>query len=403
MRHSTNAPRGRSAGPGYVEIKAVTWNKDSHGLFDYENAYYDMKKFQIIQPTALYRHNNEIHARQREGMEIENQQGSEFLLMVSKLRNGPDQYYIDITGGDGQGTNSRRPSYLIVRSLKCTDGRNQRGYQLQTGDIMKLGRIEYKVFEIRTSQGCFSIQNSNDDYDFHNRQIFDADACTVSEQKKDKGEMILCKYCLMENVAETTDELSNLMLYICDCCEGVHYHCLKVWMQYKIISKATQNVTSYQWKKLDCEICLRQWPKRIKFKNTIHELITLNRPAGPYLILEKPSSDANTPSTMNIIAPSDNTPVKMGRGHQCDMRISDISVSRIHTHIKFENDRFLVFDNDSKFGTLILLNKDYPVKSDKAAIQIGRTVFTFVMKSTTPEVGQGVQNANQFVGPSAGV
>ncbi len=28
-----------------VEIKAVTWNKDSHGLFDYENSYYDMKKF----------------------------------------------------------------------------------------------------------------------------------------------------------------------------------------------------------------------------------------------------------------------------------------------------------------------------------------------------------------------
>ena len=28
-----------------VEIKAVTWNKDSHGLFDYENSCYDMRKF----------------------------------------------------------------------------------------------------------------------------------------------------------------------------------------------------------------------------------------------------------------------------------------------------------------------------------------------------------------------
>lgn len=28
-----------------VEIKSVTWNKDSHGLFDYENNYYEMKKF----------------------------------------------------------------------------------------------------------------------------------------------------------------------------------------------------------------------------------------------------------------------------------------------------------------------------------------------------------------------
>ena len=28
-----------------VEIKSVTWNKDSHGLFDYENNFYEMKKF----------------------------------------------------------------------------------------------------------------------------------------------------------------------------------------------------------------------------------------------------------------------------------------------------------------------------------------------------------------------
>lgn len=43
--------------------------------------------------------------------------------------------------------------------------------------------------------------------------------------------------------------------------------------------------------------------------------------------------------------------------------------------------KFLIFDNDSKFGTLILLSNKYPVKYDKAAVQIGRTVFTFVIKN----------------------
>lgn len=49
----------------------------------------------------------------------------------------------------------------------------------------------------------------------------------------------------------------------------------------------------------------------------------------------------------------------MGRGHQCDLRISDISVSRIHAHLKFEDGQFKIYDNDSKFGTLILLNDPY--------------------------------------------
>ena len=73
--------------------------------------------------------------------------------------------------------------------------------------------------------------------------------------------------------------------------------------------------------------------------------------------------------------------MKLGRGHQCDLRISDISVSRIHAHLKFEDKKFLIYDNDSKFGTLILLKDKYQVKLDKAAVQIGRTVFTFVIKN----------------------
>lgn len=389
--------RNRSAGNQVVEIKAVTWNKDSHGLFDYENSYYDMKKFQISHSTCLFRHNNEIQSRPGNAMEIENEDNAEFLLSISRRENQAEKFWIDIHSTENGPIRNTRSNYLIVRSLKCGDGRSQRGYTLEPGDVMKLGRVEFKVIEIHNSQGFTSVTNHMDAYDQQRRQVFDADESKTLQEKKDKGEQTVCKYCLLDTVAETTDELDNLMLYICDCCEGVHFHCLKVWMQYKIVQKTTQNVTSYQWKKLDCEICLKQWPKKIKFKGQVHELIALNRPAGPYMIIEKPSNDPNTPSAMNIISPANNSIVKMGRGHQCDLRISDISVSRIHTHIKFENDKFLAFDNDSKFGTLILLTKDYAVKSDKAAIQIGRTVFTFVLKH--PGAEPTVQpNASQIVG-----
>lgn len=368
----------------YVEVKAVTWNKDSHGLFDYENSYYDMKKFQIMASSTLYRHNNEVHQQQKTEMDIEINDNYEHLLSITKNERNNDKYVIDYEK-DNENGRPLRPTYLIVRSLKCKDGRSQRGYPLQPGDIMKLGRVEFKVVEIKNSFGCKKVDNHMDYYDQQNRQVFDADASTTYHEKKMRGEETTCKYCLSEHVAESADDIDNLMLYICNCNEGVHFYCLKNWMQYKIISKATSNVTSYQWKKLDCEICLSQWPKKIKHQNEIHELITLNKPSMPYMIIEKISSDPNIASTMNIIVPSGNEVIKLGRGHQCDLRISDISVSRIHTHLKFENDQFLSFDNDSKFGTLILLTSEYPVRTDKAAIQIGRTVFTFVLKTSPPE------------------
>jgi hypothetical protein len=45
--------------------------------------------------------------------------------------------------------------------------------------------------------------------------------------------------------------------------------------------------------------------------------------------------------------------VKLGRGHDSDVRIPDISVSRFHALIKkTETGRFILEDNNSKFGTL---------------------------------------------------
>ncbi len=46
--------------------------------------------------------------------------------------------------------------------------------------------------------------------------------------------------------------------------------------------------------------------------------------------------------------------IKVGRGHDCQVRITDISVSRLHAFFrKSTRGDFLLEDNGSKFGTLI--------------------------------------------------
>ena len=44
---------------------------------------------------------------------------------------------------------------------------------------------------------------------------------------------------------------------------------------------------------------------------------------------------------------------KLGRGHESEVRINDISVSRCHAMLHFSNGAFFVEDNSSKFGTLV--------------------------------------------------
>jgi pSer/pThr/pTyr-binding forkhead associated (FHA) protein len=66
----------------------------------------------------------------------------------------------------------------------------------------------------------------------------------------------------------------------------------------------------------------------------------------------------------------------MGRGHQCEIRLQDISVSRMHSEIKFEGGEFYVNDLNSKFGTLVRLDKVVELNS-KIRLQIGRSLYNF--------------------------
>jgi pSer/pThr/pTyr-binding forkhead associated (FHA) protein len=52
---------------------------------------------------------------------------------------------------------------------------------------------------------------------------------------------------------------------------------------------------------------------------------------------------------------------KFGRGHESEIRINDISVSRCHAIIKFKDGRFYLEDNLSKFGTLVLVKARTPL------------------------------------------
>lgn len=47
---------------------------------------------------------------------------------------------------------------------------------------------------------------------------------------------------------------------------------------------------------------------------------------------------------------------KVGRSVDTDMKIADISVSRVHSFIRVMGNRLVLEDNGSKFGTLIKVN-----------------------------------------------
>ena len=370
-----------------------------------------MKRFTFNQDVKLYRNGDEVCTDNPNDMQAfqEPVNTSEFLLSIKLQRAIPSyKYCIEVDAKEAMLNNQPLPIekdknnpladknnllqqgrrhniYLIVRSLKDNQGKSQVGYPLLPGNVIKLGRIEYRVVEIRSGTGTerdlnFGQEEPEVEFDVDNQKI-------PAETE------MMCRYCLYEQKDNNVPTVDQALLFCCSCsgsAGGVHFQCLKNWIKNKIVSKTNNNTVTYQWKKFECEVCKTPLPRKVMFHRMPHELINIERPDCPYIILEKipGASEPQKGATLSLIVPTDNETIKLGRGHQCDLRISDISVSRIHAFLRYKDNQFRIFDNESKFGTLIQLNQDYEITKDKAAIQIGRTVFTFVMKDAHGHAGQ---------------
>ena len=67
-------------------------------------------------------------------------------------------------------------------------------------------------------------------------------------------------------------------------------------------------------------------------KDKVIDLIDIEKPQGPYIILENIST--NTAKSVHVLGMKNRSIVRIGRGHDSEVRISDISVSRLHAIIK---------------------------------------------------------------------
>jgi predicted component of type VI protein secretion system len=74
---------------------------------------------------------------------------------------------------------------------------------------------------------------------------------------------------------------------------------------------------------------------------------------------------------LHMIFANEGHSLKVGRGHQCEMRINDISVSRTHAEMRFERNQFFIRDLNSKFGTLVRFREELALR-DGLQLQHGR-------------------------------
>ena len=332
-------------------IKAVTWTRDSHGLYDYESRSVQKKLIQTLNSCFLCRTGTEI-------------------LQVSKLSEAKSVdecvplCFIEQDNSEFNIKPHVEPLWMVIRTMKTKYGA---GYILNEGDIIKLGRVCFKIATIRSKielNSSVNTQDSDDsDFDIPNER-----------------ETGVCRICLTDD----SDPI-NPLISPCHCAGSmkfIHLACLQRWLSSRMVSRNTENCITYSWKSIDCEICKTSFPFSLGNTGEGTDLFKIEKPNTPYIVLEGLGGEKNSNRGVHIVSITSTNNITLGRGHDADVRISDISVSRCHATIKFKEDNFMIEDNNSKFGTLVKNNEKVPIKSTSSlVIQIGRTVISLSTKA----------------------
>lgn len=257
---------------------------------------------------------------------------------------------------------------MIVRSFKTPEGS---GRVLKQGDVVKLGRIIYRVKELSYGQ-CDSSSDQTQESE---------DECEIPNEL----ETTTCRVCFGES-----EGFENPLISPCNCLGSVkfiHLRCLQRWLYSRVSLRSGANTVAYHWKTMQCEICKLNYPFSLGVSGKERELFQVEKTEMPRMVIEGIDDGKGGNKGIFVVTFSNSSTVKLGRGHECEVRISDISVSRCHATIHFNDGNFRIEDNNSKFGTLIQIAEPIPLLANSAiALQAGRSVLALSLKAEEPQL-----------------
>jgi len=344
-----------------VRVQSSTWARDSHDLFDFEATDLHTKSFTALKPAVCVRAGADVQ------MVSEHMPVNNTCDPLLRLAQKDGCFWVDRAPTSG---NSKK-LWLVVRDMPAG------AHHLQEGDVIKLGRFKFRVRQL-VGTGDAQPELRLDD---------SGSVCHVNPEGDTELAQTICRICLMEGQSEDDPLISP-----CSCkgsIEYVHLGCLRHWIRGRLnLSDSTGG--SYFFRPLPCELCKVVYPTYVQNAESQERMplvdVPLTKP--PFIVLENMVRDSQQHTTrgLHVISLAEKV-LKLGRGHESDVRIADVSISRCHATIRFSGGQFLLEDNSSKFGTLVAMKKPRQLEpAGPISIQMGRTVLTLCAQM---EAGQG--------------
>ena len=381
-------------------LNTETWSKDVCDLIDYDNEKLITSTLNINSTSYIYRKENSVISYS----EKSNKKDEELLFKI-RIGFGKKKYLEIIRNKYDLDENDNlinpNPCFFLLKPSKIDPKMNR--YKLSPGEIIKIGRITMRIrdikFKKKLNEKNSQDMNTNNKKEKGTKKMsrlettesklnnYEEDLKKKSAKKKTQKDIFsklekmkrVCRICYLE---EDENNPENPLVQPCTCTGSVkfiHLTCLRKWVSTRSCVKidTSSDCSIFLIKPVECELCKTKYPDFIKFENRLLPVIDFSQEFDNYLTLESLTLDRQNNKFIYAISLDKERKIKIGRGHEAKVLLSDISVSRIHCIMIVENNQVFIEDNESKFGTLILVQTPNIKISENLPlyIQVGRTFF----------------------------
>ncbi|KFG53683.1 FHA domain-containing protein, partial [Toxoplasma gondii FOU] len=301
---------------------------------------------------------------------------TDFLLSIKCVKDGK----FVIVPADRSLCGSAATTLVPKKLWSIVREQNNNKHILQEGDVIKLGRFKLRVKQLVTKKksedNAMGEESATGDDDSAPELRLEDGEPPVSRAAP---EDMQCRICLLEGNQEGDPLISP-----CECkgsIKFVHVQCLRHWINGRLNLNEQQQRSAFFFKQIHCELCKVPYPTAVKYEKEDGQttermqVVSVPRTEPPFIILENMVGVQQ--KGVHVISMASKKDLKLGRGHESDVRIPDVSISRYHATIRFVDGHFQLEDHNSKFGTLVCLRKAFPVGDVDVALQVGRSVVKF--------------------------
>ena len=432
-----------------LSLLFYTWNTDTLGIFDYQNAMVSTSNNNTENEDCYYYQSGyynyiEMHESHSELTK------NDFLLFRTRKDRNNNYEIINALKKNMKNTKeniNRLDSklwFVIKPEIEGKFENNNKSYILNENDIIKFGRKKYQVIKLNSTIKPIlekdSLSSINNRYgqifdislkknQFCNKIITKLESETIfnnsksnSEEKKKSINLSESNDTIKSNQSKSgkatfndgynpeqdcrvcfssISTKENPKLKMCNCHTYIHYNCLKMFLKtnIKVSENLYNNVTSYKSEKFNCEVCEEPYPLKFKIKfddNEIREYCLLDGLMLPddtnYLILESLTYVKEKKNLKNIfVIKLTNDEITFGRNEKNDMVDCDITISRFHAKIKYnENSGEVNIISTGKYGVLVLVKDNLKMEDDeKIYLQVGKTFARIEQKEINDEGKSG--------------